>query len=326
MRPHMIARVAVAASGALLALPASSASAQVGCPGPTDRPCITGISGSAKQFQPRVTLVTANWSGNNLYTHYNLRVVVNGRSGPQFEVSASTTDQLNGPHRRHTWSFNDIGKNATITVNVQGCVRGGLLSSSRCSPWTSRTEIVNKTSTTPTGPSPQVKAACDQYARTAVGAVKLARLTYRCSPSIISGPRWTSNFSEHFNWCVTATPAARASETKARTDIMHQCRLHLPGGAARLSVALAQRGDFYTVTGSGFAVNAPVVVRVSGPASRNTSITVVSGQRIIADARGNISIRLPGVMVCNRAGQVSFMAESGDNIRSNTVASTCRAN
>ncbi len=315
----LYASVALAA----ITFPFSAGLAQVGCPGPTDRPCITGISGGPKQFQPRVTQVTANWSGTNLYTHYNLRVVVNGKSGPQFEVSARTTDQLNGPHRRHTWSFNDIGKNASITVNVQGCVRGGVLSSSRCSPWTSRTEIVNKT---PSGPSPQVKAACEQYARAAVGAVKLARLTYRCSPSIIRGPRWTSSFADHFNWCLTASPAARASETKARNDIMHQCRLHLPGGTARLSVALAPRGDFYTITGSGFAVNAPVVIRVSGPASRNTSITVVNGQRIIADARGNISLRLPGIMVCNRAGAVSFMAESGDNIRSGTVASTCRAN
>ena len=327
MRLPLIARLTVAAPLLGVAFTASPAEAQVGCPPPADRPCITRLEmGGTLPGRPNTRPVTVHWSGAGHFTHYNLTANVNGAQGPQFEVSASAPDQLLGPHRRHTWTWNGVGPGTRVIITVQGCVRGGFLQPSSCSPIASRTFILGEGSGTPGTPgNPQLRATCQRYATVAVETLRMARDFYRCHPSFLTGSRWTSDFNAHFNWCMTATPAARTSEENARTATMHRCRLQPPVGSASLSVVLAPRGDFFTVTGSGFAVNAPVVIRLGGPAAVTSAITVLNGQRIIADARGSISLRLPGVMVCARAGQVTFLGDDSEK-RSNTVTATCRPN
>ena len=74
----------------------------------------------------------------------------------------------------------------------------------------------------------------------------------------------------------------------------------------------------------GFAPNAPVIIRITGPGASIATVTVANNQRITADARGNINIRLFGAQICKRGGgTVTFTAEDQDNPKSAPVSSKC---
>ncbi|MCW5772429.1 MAG: hypothetical protein KIT16_12385 [Rhodospirillaceae bacterium] len=173
---------------------------------------------------------------------------------------------------------------------------------------------------------PAKSRLCNRYASGAIGQAKLARETYKCDAATLSGPRWTASFSEHVTWCMAADAAARNRESAERTRIMHACRVKAAGpkgGNARISVT-SKAGDTFFVTGSGFAPNAPVIIRLSGPGASIATVTVANNQRIVADARGNISIRLFGAQICKRGGgTVTFTAEDQDNHASPPATAKC---
>src|SRR5262249_8610604 len=126
-----------------------------------------------------------------------------------------------------------------------------------------------------------ISSACQTYASEAVGSAKLVRDTYQCSPAIINGPRWSLNFDDHARWCMSAPPTVRQFEASERFRIMHECRLGRDPGNPTLQVALD--GNTFAVSGVGFAVNAPVIVVLSGPAAQTPRIASAAGERIIAD-------------------------------------------
>ncbi len=173
---------------------------------------------------------------------------------------------------------------------------------------------------------PAKSQACNRYASGAVGQVKLARETYKCDAATLSGPRWTSTFGEHLNWCMGAEAAARDRETAERTRIMHECRVKAAGpkgGKAQITVT-SKAGDTFFITGSGFAPNAPVIIRLSGPGAAIATVTVANSQRIVADAKGSLSIRLFGAQICKRGGgSITFTAEDQDNHASPPATAKC---
>lgn len=173
---------------------------------------------------------------------------------------------------------------------------------------------------------PAKSRACNRYASGAVGQAKLARETYKCDAATLSGPRWTATFAEHLNWCMGAEAAARDRESAERTRIMHACRVTAAGpkgGKAQIAVT-SKGGDTFFITGSGFAPNAPVIIRLSGPGASISTVTVANNQRIIADAKGNLSVRLFGAQICKRGGgTVTFTAEDQDNHASPPATSKC---
>ncbi|MCW5773474.1 MAG: hypothetical protein KIT16_17665 [Rhodospirillaceae bacterium] len=173
---------------------------------------------------------------------------------------------------------------------------------------------------------PDVKARrCDDYATRAVGTAKLARDTYKCNPATISGPRWSTSFAEHRNWCLHATSAQTIAEARARARIAQQCRVSagMPQGRPGITVT-AKGGDTFTIRGSGLLKNTPMIIVVSGTGAVAQRISSVRGQRIITDRKGNLTVTLFGAQVCKRGGgQIVFTAEDQDRKPSNPVTSKC---
>ena len=66
---------------------------------------------------------------------------------------------------------------------------------------------------------PRTVAACREYAAKAVDQNKW-NLEYRCN---FSGSRWSGNFQQHYDWCLTASEAARRAETTARDNALREC-------------------------------------------------------------------------------------------------------
>lgn len=167
---------------------------------------------------------------------------------------------------------------------------------------------------------------CTAYANRAMGVAKLARETYKCNPATISGPRWTASFEEHRRWCMGAAASAADFEDRERARIAQECRIAAgkgPGGNVRIGVT-SKGGDTFNITGSGFAPNAPVIIRLSGPGASIATVTTASNQRIIADAKGNLSVRLFGAQICKRGGgNVTFTAEDQDGHKSGPATAKC---
>jgi hypothetical protein len=63
---------------------------------------------------------------------------------------------------------------------------------------------------------------CRDYATAAVRQAEVARSVPACSRA--AGPRWTTDYRLHFDWCLGANPAAVESERAARTNWLHACR------------------------------------------------------------------------------------------------------
>jgi hypothetical protein len=258
--------------------------------------------------------IIAHWAGAPGCDHYNIRE----RSGTQFEAPGTNRGQL---HNRRSAQFpGRFGSNNTIHVRVQGCTRN-FFGNSSCGAWSNEvSHRIHDSTTSPKG------VACRRYAERAVDALKLARDTYKCDPKVISGPRWTSDFEAHRSFCIGAPAAQSNAEDRARNATVAQCRANAgkpQGGKAKISVR-STGGDTFFITGSGFAPNAPVIIRISGPGASIATVTVANNQRITADARGNINIRLFGAQICKRGGgTVTFTAEDQDNPKSAPVSAKC---
>jgi hypothetical protein len=63
---------------------------------------------------------------------------------------------------------------------------------------------------------------CRDYATAAVRQVEIARSTPACNRG--TGARWTTDYKVHFDWCLTADPAAVEAERVARTNWIRSCR------------------------------------------------------------------------------------------------------
>jgi hypothetical protein len=63
---------------------------------------------------------------------------------------------------------------------------------------------------------------CRDYAAAAVRQVELARAIPACNRG--AGPRWTTDYKVHFDWCLGAGPNVVADERMARTNWLRRCR------------------------------------------------------------------------------------------------------
>ena len=63
---------------------------------------------------------------------------------------------------------------------------------------------------------------CRDYATAAVRQVEAARSIPACNRGV--GARWTADFRVHFDWCLSAAPAAVEAERNARTNWIRSCR------------------------------------------------------------------------------------------------------
>jgi hypothetical protein len=63
---------------------------------------------------------------------------------------------------------------------------------------------------------------CRDYAAAAVRQVELARAIPACNRG--AGPRWTTDFRVHFQWCLGAGPDVVEAERAARTNWLRHCR------------------------------------------------------------------------------------------------------
>jgi hypothetical protein len=62
--------------------------------------------------------------------------------------------------------------------------------------------------------------ACDDYARTAVSQDEQNRRR-QCG---LTGSRWSSDYSAHYQWCSTVPWESSDSETRTREDELRRCR------------------------------------------------------------------------------------------------------
>ena len=63
---------------------------------------------------------------------------------------------------------------------------------------------------------------CRDYATAAVRQVEAARSIPACNRG--TGPRWTTDYRVHFDWCLGANPGAVEAERAARTNWLRACR------------------------------------------------------------------------------------------------------
>ena len=63
---------------------------------------------------------------------------------------------------------------------------------------------------------------CRDYATAAVRQVELSRSIPACNRGV--GPRWTTDYKVHFDWCLGAAPEAVEAERNARTNWIRTCR------------------------------------------------------------------------------------------------------
>ena len=63
---------------------------------------------------------------------------------------------------------------------------------------------------------------CRDYARAAVRQVELARAIPACNRGV--GPRWTTDYRVHFDWCLGAPIPAVEEERAVRTRWLRNCR------------------------------------------------------------------------------------------------------
>ena len=161
--------------------------------------------------------------------------------------------------------------------------------------------------------------ACRNYAWRAVGAVQLATGIYNCDPKTISGPRWTPNFDDHLNFCMHAKAADANFEDKERNRIAQECRIAaaMPQGTSALQVA--QNGDGFALSGSGYAVNSRVIIRSTDSAGFKKNIT-----SNFSDPKGNFAATVASADVCTKSGPITFTAEDQDKPASAPVNATCQ--
>jgi ricin-type beta-trefoil lectin protein len=72
-----------------------------------------------------------------------------------------------------------------------------------------------------TTPVIKVDEQCNQYADNAVREFNRAQNSRACA--VRPDARWHGNYDTHYNWCLTASQGARASEEGARRDWLRRC-------------------------------------------------------------------------------------------------------
>jgi hypothetical protein len=311
-RPHTLAvRFSLASGLAAAALTFGATGAAADCSG--GRPCITKLVPVPKtQTHGGSFMLRVHWSSACKYDKFHFSM---GQEHSPTEIGGNRNQLCN--QRSHTFLLTSAHRGQRIRVSVQGC-ESRLVGKDACTPFSQPMSVVLI--------SDQHSAACRTYASRAVGAVKMARDTYKCDPKVISGPRWSPNFEEHRTWCETAEPKTANFEDKERTRIMHQCRVDAakgPPGKPALNVT-SQGGDTFFVNVSGFPPNVPVIIRLSGPGASIASVTSTNNQRIVANAQGAVSVRLFGAQICKRGGgTVIFTAEDQDGRKSPPATAKC---
>jgi hypothetical protein len=97
----------------------------------------------------------------------------------------------------------------------------------------------------------------------------------------------------------------------------------VPGlGKVPTLAVVREGGTVFRITGHNFRPNAAVVIQVSGPATSPVSVTNAPGRNMIADAKGQIAVRLTGL--CERDGVISFTANDGLRSTRREAQSSCR--
>jgi hypothetical protein len=66
-------------------------------------------------------------------------------------------------------------------------------------------------------------AFCKQYAKAALNQVRGGLANPRCGGGM-QGPRWSSDFAVHYEWCLGASFGAAGTERDARTQYLRSCR------------------------------------------------------------------------------------------------------
>lgn len=308
-RTAMIIRF-VAAAGLLAA---SDSLALAACGDPPAPPIKLRIEAHKirKDLDPATTALTLHWENRASESRVCFWVEIRGPNGFQ-RVDQSLCGGW-GKGWPMALPFHKLKPDTTYCFRAHAWT--GSLGGDCRSPWSGT--VCGKTDAGDTN-------VCRRYASEAVGAIKLARDSYKCDPQTITGPRWSANEDEHFQWCLRSTAAARQAEAAARADIMNRCRVNKPTGHLRIHVIQRHRPDPFTVIGTGFPVNSGVVIRLSGDAAATGSITQVDGKPIIASANGTFSVRIPRTTVCKSAGRVLFIAQDRDGERrSNPVSMPC---
>ncbi|MEQ1929869.1 MAG: trypsin-like serine protease [Parvularculaceae bacterium] len=158
---------------------------------------------------------------------------------------------------------------------------------------------------------------CRKYAWNAIGSVEYAKAA-NCKAETISGPRWSSSFDAHLNYCKGAKPADAKFETNERFRISQECRIAagMPQGTVALSVARNNAG--FLLTGAGYEVNSRVIIRSTDAAGVQNNITTNR-----SDAGGNLFASVNMADVCTVAGPITFTAEDQDKAPSPPVKTDC---
>lgn len=66
-------------------------------------------------------------------------------------------------------------------------------------------------------------AFCRQYAKAALNQVRGGLANPRCAAGM-QGPRWSTDFAVHYQWCVGTSFGAAGGERDARTAYLRSCR------------------------------------------------------------------------------------------------------
>lgn len=66
-------------------------------------------------------------------------------------------------------------------------------------------------------------AFCRQYSQAALNQVRGGLANPGCIGGM-QGPRWSSDFNVHYNWCRGASFTAAGQERDARTNYLRSCR------------------------------------------------------------------------------------------------------
>jgi hypothetical protein len=73
-----------------------------------------------------------------------------------------------------------------------------------------------------TGAQAAPEGFCRDYAQAAVRQVEVSREIPACNRG--TGPRWTTDYRIHFDWCMGAPMEAVVREREARTNWIRSCR------------------------------------------------------------------------------------------------------
>jgi hypothetical protein len=80
----------------------------------------------------------------------------------------------------------------------------------------------------PAQPASPLSQRCDRYAKEAVKEVQSALGNpRRCH--LDRSPRWQTSYQNHYNWCLTVTPARVQAEAQERRRIVFRCTSFDPG-------------------------------------------------------------------------------------------------